>query len=46
MNLKMIERMLLRVKKDESSLSYFNDDYDSVIIKVIENNHKHRQKYW
>ena len=35
-NLKMTERMLLRIKKDKSSLSYFNDDYDSVIIKVIE----------
>ena len=45
MNLKTTERMLLRVKKDESSLSYFNDDYDSVIIKVIEDNHKYRQKY-
>ena len=45
MNLKMMKRMLLRVKKDKSLLSYFNDNYDSVIIKVIEDNHKYRQKY-
>ena len=45
MNLKIMERMLLKVKKDESLLSYFNDDYDSVIIKVIEDNYKYRQKY-
>ena len=45
MNLKITERMLLKVKKDESSLSYFNDDHSPVIIKVIENNYKHRQKY-
>ena len=45
MNLNITERMLLRVKKDESSLSYFDDSHNSVIIKVIENNHKHRQKY-
>ena len=45
MNLKITERILLRVKKDESSLSYFNDSYSSVIIKVIEDNHKYRQKY-
>ena len=45
MSLKVIKRMLLRVKKDKSSLNYFNDDYGSVIIKVIENNHKYRQKY-
>ena len=45
MNLKTTKRMLLKVKKDESSLSYFNDDHSPVIIKVIENNHKHRQKY-
>ena len=45
MNLKTTERMLLRVKKDKSSLSYFNDSYSSVIIKVIEDNHKYRQKY-
>ena len=42
MNLKMTERMLLKVKKNESSLSYFNDNYGPVIIKVIEDNHKHR----
>ena len=46
MNLKIMERMLLRVKKDKSLLSHFNDDYGSVVIKVIEDNHKHRQKYW
>ena len=40
-----MKRMLLRVKKDESSLSYFNDGYDPIIIKVIEDNHKYRQKY-
>ena len=40
-----MKRMLLKVKKDESLLSYFNDNYDSVIIKVIEDNHKYRQKY-
>ena len=40
-----MKRMLLRIKKDKSLLSYFNDNYDSVIIKVIEDNHKHRQKY-
>ena len=45
MNLKITRRMLLKVKKDESLLSYFNDDHSSVIIKVIEDNHKHRQKY-
>ena len=45
MNLKITERMLLKVKKDESSLSYFNDNYSPVIIKVIEDNYKHRQKY-
>ena len=38
--------MLLRVKKDKSSLSHFNDSHSSVIIKVIEDNHKYRQKYW
>ena len=42
MNLKMTERMLLRVKKDESSLSYFNDGHSPMIIKVIEDNHKYR----
>ena len=42
MNLKIMKRMLLRVKKDESLLSHFNDSHSSVIIKVIENNHKHR----
>ena len=36
--------MLLKVKKDKSLLSHFNDDYDPVIIKVIEDNHKYRQK--
>ena len=41
-----MERMLLKVKKDESLLSYFNDSYSSIIIKVIEDNHKYRQKYW
>ena len=45
MNLKTTKRMLLEVKKDESSLSHFNNDYSPVIIKVIEDNHKHRQKY-
>ena len=45
MNLKIMKRMLLRVKKDESSLSYFNDNYSPVVIKVIEDNHKYRQKY-
>ena len=45
MNLKITEKMLLRVKKDESLLSYFNDSHDSMIIKVIEDNHKYRQKY-
>ena len=45
MNLKTMKRMLLKVKKDESSLNYFNDGYSSVIIKVIEDNYKHRQKY-
>ena len=45
MNIKMMRKMLLKVEKDESSLSYFNDNYDSVIIKVIEDNHKYRQKY-
>ena len=45
MNLKMTERMLLRVKKDESLLDYFNDGYGPVVIKVIENNYKYRQKY-
>ena len=45
MNLKTTERMLLKVKKDESLLSYFNDDHGSVIIKVIEDNYKYRQKY-
>ena len=45
MNLKITKRMLLRVKKDESSLSYFNNNYSSIIIKVIEDNHKYRQKY-
>ena len=45
MNLKITERMLLKVKKDESLLSYFNDDHSLIIIKVIENNYKHRQKY-
>ena len=37
-----MKRILLRVKKDESLLSYFNDGYDSVVIKVIEDNHKYR----
>ena len=37
--------MLLKVKKDESLLSHFNDSHNSVIIKVIEDNYKHRQKY-
>ena len=45
MNLKIMRRMLLRVKKDKSLLSYFNDDHSSVIIKVIEDNYKYRQKY-
>ena len=45
MNLKTTERMLLRVKKDESSLSHFNDNHSPVVIKVIEDNHKYRQKY-
>ena len=45
MNLKITEKMLLEVKKDESSLSYFNDSHSSVVIKVIEDNHKYRQKY-
>ena len=45
MNLKITKKILLRVKKDESLLSYFNDNYSSVIIKVIEDNHKYRQKY-
>ena len=45
MNLKMTERMLLRIKKDKSLLSYFNDSYSSVVIKVIEDNYKYRQKY-
>ena len=45
MNLKIMKRMLLRVKKDKSLLSYFNDDYDSVVIKVIEDNYKYKQKY-
>ena len=45
MNLKRTERMLLRVKKDKSLLSYFNDSYSSVGINAIENNYKHRQKY-
>ena len=40
-----MESIFLKIKKDELSLSYFNDDYGSVIIKVIEDNHKHRQKY-
>ena len=44
-NLKTTERMLLKVKKDKSLLSHFNDSYSSVVIKVIENNHKYRQKY-
>ena len=34
--------MLLRVKKDKSLLNYFNDDYSLIIIKIIEDNHKHR----
>ena len=42
MNLKITKRMLLRVKKDESLLNYFNDDYSSMIIKVIEDDHKYR----
>ena len=45
MNLKIMKRMLLKVKKDKSSLSYFNDNHSPVVIKVIENNYKHRQKY-
>ena len=45
MNLKTTERMLLRVKKNKSSLNYFNNNYDSVVIKIIEDNHKYRQKY-
>ena len=45
MNLKIMKRMLLKVKKDESSLSYFNDSHGSVIIKVIKDNYKYRQKY-
>ena len=45
MNLKIMKRMLLRIKKDESLLSYSNNSYDLVVIKVIEDNHKHRQKY-
>ena len=45
MNLKIMKKMLLKVKKDDSLLCYFNDDYDSVIIKVIEDNHKYKQKY-
>ena len=45
MNLKTMRRMVLRVKKDKSLLSYFNDDHGAVIIKVIEDNHKYRQKY-
>ena len=45
MNLKIMKRMLLKVKKDKSLLNYFNDGYGLVIIKVIENNHKYRQKY-
>ena len=34
--------MLLKVKKDKSSLSYFNDSHSLIIIKVIEDNHKYR----
>ena len=45
MNLKIMKRMLLKVKKSKSSLSYFNDNYSPIIIKVIENNHKYKQKY-
>ena len=45
MNLKITKRMFLRVKKDESLLNYFNDSHSLVIIKVIEDNHKYRQKY-
>ena len=40
-----MERMLLRIKKDKSLLNYFNDSYGSIVIKVIENNYKYRQKY-
>ena len=45
MNLKIMKRMLLKVKKDEPSSSYFNNGHNSVIIKVIEDNYKYRQKY-
>ena len=45
MNLKITRKMLLKVKKDKSLLSYFNNDYSSIIIKVIKDNHKYRQKY-
>ena len=41
-----MERMLLKVKKDKSLLSYFNDGHNSIVIKVIEDNYKYRQKYW
>ena len=40
-----MERMLLKVKKNKFLLNYFNNNYDSVIIKVIENNHKYKRKY-
>ena len=40
-----MRRMFLRIKKDKSLLSYSNDNYNSVIIKVIKDNHKYKQKY-
>ena len=42
MNLKIMKRMLLKVKKDESLLSYFNNSHSSMIIKAIEDNYKHK----
>ena len=42
MNPEITESILLKIKKDKSSLSHFNDDHSSVIIKVIEDNYKHR----
>ena len=45
MNLETTERMLLEVKKDKSLLNNFNDSHGPMIIKVIEDNHKYRQKY-